>query len=218
MKSISQSVGKGGKNLSKDISVVLQLFRERLKDPYYANKLNSLIVPRADQADIEAKLAKCIEEFQRIIQKTSTPDGLISPAGNTILFLGGSRNTGKHIIVDLDDQNLYAFNGSRMEHKFYCTSGDDKHPTAKKPSLHRIFRKHERYTSKTYNARMDYAMFFTYDGKAIHQSNAVAVTSFLKDMGMNYFGSHGCVRLAEEDAQALFSWAPMNTPVFVDMA
>lgn len=218
MKFISQSVGKGGANLPKDVSVVLQLFSDRLKDPYYANRMKSLVIPKVDHPDVLNMLSRCIEEFQRTIQKVENPDGLISPSGNTILFLGGARNRGKHIIVDLDDQNLYAFNGSRMEHKFYCTSGDSKHPTAKQPSLHSIFRKHERYTSRTYNARMDYAMFFTYDGKAIHQSNAVAVTSFLKDMGINYFGSHGCVRLAEEDARALFRWAPMNTPVFVDMA
>ncbi len=60
-------------------------------------------------------------------------------------------------------------------------------------------------------------MFFTADGKAIHQSNAVGLTSVLKDLGFNQLGSHGCVRLAEENARKLFDWAPMNTPVFVDL-
>jgi len=64
---------------------------------------------------------------------------------------------------------------------------------------------------------MNYAMFFTIDGKAIHQSNAVGVTSILKDWGINDLGSHGCVRLAEDNAAKLFQWAPIGTPVFIDL-
>ncbi|GAA5013437.1 hypothetical protein GCM10025794_01760 [Massilia kyonggiensis] len=30
-----------------------------------------------------------------------------------------------------------------------------------------------------------------------------------------WFGSHGCVRLCEEDARALFEWAPLGTTVEV---
>lgn len=64
---------------------------------------------------------------------------------------------------------------------------------------------------------MNYAMFFTVDGKAIHQSNAVGITSILKDWGVNQLGSHGCVRLSEDNARTLFDWAPMNTTVFIDL-
>jgi lipoprotein-anchoring transpeptidase ErfK/SrfK len=147
----------------------------------------------------------------------TNPDGVISPLGNTILFLGGVRSSGKAILVDLDDQNLYAFNGPKLIFEFYCASGDRVHPTATWPSLYKIFRKHEVYRSRTYNAQMDYAMFFTSDGKAIHQSNVVGLTSVLKDIGLNQLGSHGCVRLSEENAKKLFSWAPMGTPIFVDL-
>ncbi|WP_444996219.1 L,D-transpeptidase [Aliikangiella sp. IMCC44359] len=37
-------------------------------------------------------------------------------------------------------------------------------------------------------------------------------------MGFDSLGSHGCVRLSEDNARALFNWAPMHTPVFIDMA
>jgi lipoprotein-anchoring transpeptidase ErfK/SrfK len=151
------------------------------------------------------------------VQRVSNPDGIVAPLGNTILFLGGTRSSGKQIIVDLSDQNLYAYEGARLVHSFYCASGDRVHPTATWPSLHSIFRKHEIYRSKTYNAQMDYAMFFTVDGKAIHQSNAVGITSILKDVGINQLGSHGCIRLSKAHASKLFTWAPMKTPVFVDL-
>jgi lipoprotein-anchoring transpeptidase ErfK/SrfK len=128
------------------------------------------------------------------------------------------KKNGKQIIVDLDDQKLYAFEGSKLKYKFHTTSGDIKHPTATKPQLFYIFRKHKKYVSKTYGARMDYAMFFTYDGKVIHQSNAVSLISYLKTLGINYFGSHGFARLSEDDAKNLFKWTPMNTLVFIGMA
>lgn len=58
-------------------------------------------------------------------------------------------------------------------------------------SLLHIFRKHQRYISRTYNTQMDYAIFFINDGKAIQQLNAVSITSFLKVVGIESLGTHG---------------------------
>lgn len=218
MKAIMESVGKGGKNNKSDISTILYLLRERRKDPYYQRKMSSIVIPDSNDPKLSERITAAIVSFQKLVQELKSPDGIVSPNGTTVYYLGGVRKNGKQIIVDLDDQNLYAFEGSQLKYKFYGASGDADHPTATKPQLFHIFRKHEKYVSKTYNARMDYAMFFTYDGKAIHQSNAVALTSILKDIGFNYFGSHGCVRLSQDNARDLFRWAPMNTPVFIDMA
>ena len=209
---------KGGENNKDDLSIIVDLLRARSKDPYYQRMMSGIAIPETTDPEIVAKLTQSIIAFQKTIQELKAPDGLVSPNGTTIYYLGGVRKEGKQIIVDLDDQNLYAFEGDQLKFEFYGASGDEKHPTATKPQLYHIFRKHEKYVSRTYNARMDYAMFFTYDGKAIHQSNAVAVTSLLKDLGFNYFGSHGCVRLSEDNASKLFKWTPMNTPVFIDMA
>lgn len=99
------------------------------------------------------KLFRAIEAFQKNVQRITKPGGIVTPLGNTILFLGGARLSGKQIVVDLYDQNLYAYEGTRLVHSFYCASGDKVHPTATWPSLHSIFRKHEVYRSKTYNAQ-----------------------------------------------------------------
>jgi len=101
----------------------------------------------------------------------------VTPDGSTILFLGGLHPLGKQIIVDLDDQTLYACDGLKRIYTFDCTSGDED-----------------------------------------HQSHAVWLTSAFKKWGMDYFGSHGCVRLAEDDAQTLFAWAVPQTPVFIDLS
>lgn len=217
MKFITSRVGFGCTNKPTDVKTVIDLLSQRKEQDTYKKHLSGMIVPEFGEDQHIDKLIKAIKFFQRSFQKMNSPDGIISPIGNTILYLGGVRSSGKVILVDLDDQNLYAYNGPKLIYEFYCASGDRVHPTTRWPSLHRVFRKHEVYRSRTYNAQMDYAMFFTTDGKAIHQSNAVGLTSLLKDMGLNQLGSHGCVRLAEDNARTLFSWTPMNTPVFVDL-
>ncbi|HHL4083217.1 L,D-transpeptidase [Burkholderia sp. A2] len=46
-------------------------------------------------------------------------------------------------------------------------TGDSEHPTDR--GAFRIMRKYPTYRSRAYNVQMDYAMFFTGDGKALHQ-------------------------------------------------
>lgn len=217
MYSITQSVGKNAKNAPEDTNKVWELLKARKTQAALKKAMADIEVPEKNAPDFMQKLIKAIEGFQKNVQRINNPDGVISPLGSTILFLGGIQLSGKQIIVDLDDQNLYAYEGNRLVHSFFCASGDKVHPTATWPSAHKIFRKHKVYRSKKYNAQMDFAMFLTADGKAIHQSNAVSMTSILKDFGINQLGSHGCVRLSKENASVLFDWAPLQTTVFIDL-
>ncbi|WDE07721.1 L,D-transpeptidase [Thalassomonas viridans] len=216
--SIVNSVGKNGVNAEMDVKNIINLLNLRKLDSYYKLKLIRLKIPQRDSSHLAEELTSCIYDFQKCIQGANKADGIVSPAGTTILYMGGVRSRGKHIIVDMDDQKLYAYDGRQKIYEYHCVTGDEEHPTATTPQLHHTFRRHKTYRSQAYNAQMNYAMFFTYDGKAIHQSNAVTVTSFLKVAGIDSLGSHGCVRLSEDDASKLFQWTPMNTPVFIDMA
>lgn len=122
----------------------------------------------------------------------------------------------KRIVVNLEEQMVEALDGDEQVYQFICVTGDDDHPTDK-GDFH-IFRKQHPYRSKTYGVEMDYAMFFTEDGKALHQYHGPIPLSVVRTMRQgvsDWFGSHGCVRLQEEDARALYEWAPMNTKVTV---
>ena len=119
----------------------------------------------------------------------------------------------KRILVNLNRQVLFGYNGSKKVFEFDCVTGDKDHPT--NVGKFKVFRKHRKYTSKTYKVPMDYAMFFTKDGKAIHQSQVVGLLSYLKYFGVESIGSHGCVRLSEVDAKTLFKWTPLHTEVEV---
>ncbi len=119
----------------------------------------------------------------------------------------------KSIIVDLKRQVLTAYEGGAKKFEFDCASGDSTHKTPVGPF--KVLRKHQKYTSHKYKVPMDYAMFFTNTGEAIHESHMVTVTSFAKYFGIDALGSHGCVRLSHDDAVALFNWTPLHTPVEV---
>jgi lipoprotein-anchoring transpeptidase ErfK/SrfK len=123
----------------------------------------------------------------------------------------------KHIFVNLEEQTVQAFEDDNFQvYDFICVTGDDDHPTDK--GVFKIFRKQHPYRSKTYNVEMDYAMFFTEDGKALHQYHGPApleVVRAMKQGVSEWFGSHGCVRLEEEAARTLYEWAPLGTQVTI---
>lgn len=66
---------------------------------------------------------------------------------------------------------------------------------------------------------MPYTIFFSKDGKAIHAATCcVAIQSFLKAIAPEesaWMGSHGCVRLSEDDARILFEWAEEGIPLTI---
>jgi hypothetical protein len=63
---------------------------------------------------------------------------------------------------------------------------------------------------------MNFAMFFDH-GKALHQYHGLVPLSIVRaaKSGSDFFGSHGCVRLTQDDAEKLFNFAPLHTRVTV---
>jgi lipoprotein-anchoring transpeptidase ErfK/SrfK len=128
--------------------------------------------------------------------------------------MGKVAGTAKKIVVNLAAQTLEALEGRRHVFAFDCVTGSSDHPT--KPGIFTISRKHRVHRSAKYNAQMNYAMFFSADGKAIHQYHGflpLTIVRAMKSGVSDWFGSHGCVRLTEDDAKALFEWAPIGTVV-----
>jgi lipoprotein-anchoring transpeptidase ErfK/SrfK len=121
----------------------------------------------------------------------------------------------KKIVVDLTEQSVKAYDGGMLFHSCECVSGDASHPTP--TGKFKINRKNHPYTSKKYGAKMNYAMFFTTTGEALHQYHGPAHWWVLRQARKitTMIGSHGCVRLQEEDAKTLYNWARIDTAVEV---
>jgi hypothetical protein len=127
-----------------------------------------------------------------------------------------SFKSAKRIDVDLDTQTMKALLGGKEMFAFNCVTGDKLHQT--EPGTFRIIRKSPKHVSHKYKVPMHWALFFTQDGKALHQYHGImplAMVRMLKESVSDYLGSHGCVRLVEADAQALYEWAPLGTLVHV---
>ena len=121
--------------------------------------------------------------------------------------------TKKEIHVFIERQIIIAFENGEEVYNFDIVTGrDGKETTA---GRYNIFRKHKKYTSKTYGSEMPYTMFFTEDGKAIHGTQMATLRSYLHSYLTESVGSQGCVGLTDDNAKALFEWAPIGTPVVV---
>lgn len=122
----------------------------------------------------------------------------------------------KLIKVYSDIQILEVFESNKRVFLFDCVTGYRDHPTDR--GVFHIFRKLYPYRSKKYNVPMNYALLFTQDGKALHQYHGPLPLSMIRSMRVSvsdWFGSHGCVRLDEEDARVLWERADYGTTVQV---
>ena len=123
----------------------------------------------------------------------------------------------KRIAVDLAEQQLSAYEGNKLVYRFNCVTGDNQHPTD--PGTFRVIWKDRNHFSQAYQVPMHFALFFSDDGKAIHQfflpDWLLALDRLAKTAVTNDLGSHGCVRLTEPDASSLFDWASVGTPVVI---
>jgi hypothetical protein len=120
----------------------------------------------------------------------------------------------KRIEVSLDKQILQAFAGAQLVFNFECVTGDSDNPTP--AGNFAVFNKDRNHVSHQFHVPMHFAMFFK-DGKAIHQYHGITPLGIIRTFkrGIGFFGSHGCVRLTEDDASHSFAWTPMQTPVKV---
>jgi lipoprotein-anchoring transpeptidase ErfK/SrfK len=121
----------------------------------------------------------------------------------------------KTIKVLLTQQVVEGYEGEKCVFRLDCVSGDEDHPTP--TGSFSILRKHAIYKSHTYKVQMNYSMFFTTTGEVLHQYHGPVPFGLMR-LGRKvsgWVGSHGCVRLSEENAKMLFNWTPMKTPVYV---
>lgn len=114
----------------------------------------------------------------------------------------------KSIVVSLKEQRFYAFNSSgRLIFKYAVSSGRSGFGT---PTGHfRIWYKATSTMSRKYKAMMYHWMAFTPSGS--HGFHGLAGRSYYNHLGSP--ASHGCVRLAREDAKEIYPYVRIGTPV-----
>lgn len=123
---------------------------------------------------------------------------------------------GKNITIDLSEQRMYVNIGETTIRTFPVSTGTSRTPTPR--GSYKILSKQEvRVASKRPHYIMPKFMMFKAGGYGIH-----ALPSLANDRGvfwreaLNHIGSprsHGCVRLLPGDAEFMFGFADVGTPV-----
>lgn len=121
----------------------------------------------------------------------------------------------KWIEVDTTNKRLYVYEQGALIKKFLVSAGAPLTPTV--TGQFAIYSKYAQQDMRGQNV----------DGSGYFQPNVPWVNYFYKDYAihgnywrpLSYFGninsSHGCVGIVDSDAEWLYSWAPIGTPVIV---
>jgi len=124
-------------------------------------------------------------------------------------------STTKKIVIDLSEQNLYAYDGDEIFMEIKVSTGLKDTPTPR--GNFTIFSKTpSRYmqgplpgiSEQAYDLPgVPWTMYFTKQGGAIHGAY------WHEKFGEKW--SHGCVNLKLDEAEKLYKWAPLGTKVIV---
>ena len=121
--------------------------------------------------------------------------------------------TGALIEVSIAKQRLTAWRDGRVVYRFIISTGREGYETP--PGHYKILEKYENRWSRKWSVWMPYAMRW-YQGYFIHQLPHKDGSSY--NIGASKLGkpdSHGCVRVDVGDAETLFRWTKIGTPVWV---
>lgn len=135
--------------------------------------------------------------------------------GDEELSPGEKATTTKRIIVDLSKEMLYAYDGDALFMEEKISAGLDDTPTPRGTFF--VYKKTpSRYMQGPIPDVSDqyfdlpgvpWNLYFTYEGAVIHGAY------WHNNFGQQW--SHGCVNLSPENAQKLYEWTPVGTPVIV---
>lgn len=145
-------------------------------------------------------------------QKINQPKYIASDIVKTSV-LGDSTGTDKHIYVDLTNQRVYAFEGSKLIYNFLTSTGK-WHPTPTGDFNIWIKLRYTRMSGGTGADYYDlpnvpYTMFFANDQVGRGQGFSLHGAYWHNNFGHPM--SHGCVNLRPEDAALLYAWADPAT-------
>ena len=119
--------------------------------------------------------------------------------------------TEEYVIVDLDKQTLYLYNGTDQYIQTPVTTGKDSTPSDK--GLFKIFYKSKNtpLIGDDYNVTVDYWMNYN-NGEGLHDASWRSV--FGTD-SYHYNGSHGCINIPPHLADDVYEYTEVGTKVLV---
>jgi LysM repeat protein len=127
-----------------------------------------------------------------------------------------SSGGGKRIVVNLSEQHLYAYEGGRLVYSFVASSGVA--PTYTRTGEFRVQRKIPNAYGAAWNIWMPHWLGIYWAGSTENGIHALPILPNGQTLWAGYLGrpvSYGCVVLGTYEAQLLYNWAEIGTPVSI---
>ena len=123
---------------------------------------------------------------------------------------------GRHIEINLTQQHLYAYEGSQLVYSFVCSSGRAPSPT--RTGEFRVQSKIPKAYGGTWNIWMPHWLGIYWAGSMENGIHGLPLLPNGQTLWAGYLGqpiSYGCIVLGTYEAQLLYDWAPVDTPVWI---
>jgi LysM repeat protein len=168
-------------------------------------------------------LSQIAQRFGTTTAALARLNGIANPSAiyvGQVLRLSGAASTpsggGKRIVINLSEQHLYAYEGARLVYSFVASSGIAPYYT--RTGEFRVQRKLPKAYGAAWNIWMPYWLGIYWAGSAENGIHALPILPNGQILWAGYLGrpvSYGCVVLGTYEAQLLYNWAEIGTPVSI---
>ena len=170
------------------------------------------------------------DTLSRIAQRLGTTtvalarlNGVANPStiyAGQVLRLSGAAPApsggGKRIVINLSEQHLYAYEGNRVVYSFVVSSGAA--PTYTRTGEFRVQSRIPNAYGSAWNIQMPHWLGIYWSGSTENGIHALPILSNGQTLWAGYLGrpvSYGCIVLGTYEAQLLYNWAGIGTPVSI---
>ena len=171
-------------------------------------------------------LFKIAVRFGLTTQQLAAANRISNPAliyaGQTLTIPGGAAagapaaSGPKRIVVDISEQHLYAYAGDTLVYSFVASTGERGRET--KPGSYSVLTKIPNAYGSNWNIWMPNWLGIYWAGNLQNGIHALPVLPGGSRLWDGYLGtpvSYGCVVLGIWEADALYNWAEIGTPVTI---
>ncbi len=123
---------------------------------------------------------------------------------------------GKRIVVDLSDQRMYVYQNGQLLWNWVVSTGRPGQATA--VGHYKVLNKLPMAYAYTWSLQMPYWLGIYWAGSLQNGIHALPIQANGQRLWEGYLGrpvSFGCIILGTQNAQTLYNWAPVGTPVDV---
>jgi LysM repeat protein len=121
----------------------------------------------------------------------------------------------KRILVDISEQHLYAYEGEVLIYSFVASTGISG---GTRTGTFRVLDKYPNAYASTWNLQMPHWLGVYWSGTLENGIHALPILANGQRLWAGYLGtpvSYGCIILGVQEAQMLYEWAEIGTPVVI---